>query len=278
MTTQVLCALQVCTCTVGYHPWQQRQQPLPLILTHTLWHSAVMTSSKQCIVWTAVLLYHRLKVAARTNNRYRLNSKIISTEVIHRLALYYKKSTESICNIVGVNGRNTKGIYNRLVGQCQTFEIENCICKKADQRIFNNNTTTAIIIQQSQSPGILSDVQQVHNILVCITYNNKNSIICNNNNTTSFSEQNNHKKCVNLSLQTTISYMNRRSSSCITTKKSLSFSKQLIIVPKHLEFEKKQWIWIVNPCFVSQPKNHLNFSNSWIWFLIIKSWSSFWII
>ena len=110
-----------------------------------------MTSSKQCIVWTAVLLYHRLKVAARMHNRYRLNSKIISAEVIHRLALYYKKSIKSIYKIVGVNGRNTKGIYNRLVGQCPTFEIENCICKKADQRIFNINTvntTTAIISTQ----------------------------------------------------------------------------------------------------------------------------------
>ena len=98
-----------------------------------------------------VLLYHRLKVAARINNRYRLNSKIISTEVIHRLALYCKKSTESIWKIVGVNGRNTKGIYNRLVGQCQTFEIENYIYKKVDQRIFDSttvNTSTVIISTQ----------------------------------------------------------------------------------------------------------------------------------
>ena len=44
---------------------------------------------------------------------------------------------------------------------------------------------------------------------------------------------------MNLSLQTTISHMNRRSSSCIATKNSISFSKRLIDVPKHLEFEKK---------------------------------------
>ena len=120
-----------------------------------------MTSSKQCIVWTAVLLYHRLKVTARTNNRYRLNSKIISTEVIHKLALYYKKSTELICKIVGVNGRNTKRIYNRLVGRYQTFEIEHCICKKADHQFFNNNTTADIITSQLQSPRVLSDVNYI---------------------------------------------------------------------------------------------------------------------
>ena len=199
-----------------------------------------MTSSKQCIVWTAVLLYHRLKVAARMHNRYRLNSKIISTAIIHRLALYYKKSTASILKIVGVNGGNTKRIYNRLVGRCQSFEIQNCIYKKADRRIFDCNTvntSTAIIsTQQSQSPGKLSNVEQVHDILVCITDKDTNKIICNNKNITSFSEQINHKKCPNLSLQRTFSYMNRRSSSRIATKKSLSFSKRLIILPCQPEF------------------------------------------
>ena len=99
-------------------------------VTRTLSYSLVMTSSQQYIVWTAVLLYHRLKVAARIHNRYRLSSKIISTALIQRLALYYKKSTASILKIVGVNGRNTKRIYKRLVGHCKSFEILNCIYKR----------------------------------------------------------------------------------------------------------------------------------------------------
>ena len=120
-----------------------------------------MTSSKQSIVWTAVLLYHRLKVTARTNNRYRLDSKIICTGVIHKLAFYFKNSVESISRIVGVNGRNTKRIYNRLLLRCRYFEIEQCICKKADHQIFNNNTTADIITSQLQSPRVLSDVDYI---------------------------------------------------------------------------------------------------------------------
>ena len=206
-----------------------------------------MASLKKSIVWTAVLLYHRLKVAARMNNRYRLNSKIISNEVIHRLALYFKQSSESICKIVGVNGRNTKDIYNRLVGRCQTFEIENCIYKKADQRILNNNTTSAIVsTEQSHLPGILSNIQQVHDILVCITNKDTNTISCNDNNPNSFSEQIIEKTCENLTLQTSFSYMNRRSSSRIATKKSLTFSKRIFIVPKNLIFGRKKYPMNIN--------------------------------
>ena len=83
----------------------------------------------QSIVWTAVLLYHRLKVEARMNNRYRLDLKMICTEVIHKLAFYYKNSVKSICRIVGINGRNTKRIYNRILIRCRSFEIENWIRK-----------------------------------------------------------------------------------------------------------------------------------------------------
>ena len=120
-----------------------------------------MTSSKRSNVWTAVLLYHRLKVTARTNNRYRLDSKIICTGVIHKLAFYFKNSVESISRIVGVNGRNTKRIYNRLLLRCRYFEIEQCICKKADHRIFNNITTADIITSQLQSSRVLSDVNYI---------------------------------------------------------------------------------------------------------------------
>ena len=217
-------------------------------VTRTLSYSLVMTSSQQYIVWTAVLLYHHLKVAARIHNRYRLNSKIISTALIQRLALYYKKSTASIFKIVGVNGRNTKRIYNRLVGRCKSFEILNCIYKKADRRILDcntGNTSTAIIsTQQSQSQGKLSLVERVHDIIVCITDKDTNKIICNDNNKTSCSKQINHQKCATIFLPRTVSFMNRRSSSRIATIKSLSFSKRLIILPCKpvLENKKTQWI------------------------------------
>ena len=94
-----------------------------------------------------------------------------------------------------------KTIYIRLKGRCPTLEIENCICKNQDQRIFNNNTTSAIVsTEQSHLPGILSNVQQVHDILVCTTNKDMNTISCNDNNTNSFSKQIIEKTCENLTL------------------------------------------------------------------------------
>ena len=229
-----------------------------------------MASSKQSIVWTPVLLYHRLKVAARTNNRYRLDLKIICTGVIHKLAFYFKNSVESISRIVGVNGRNTKSIYNRILIWCRYFEIKHCINKKTDHRIFNNNTTTAIItnqlqssqvlsdvnyickkadnrifnsnatshvmLSQLQSPWVLSDVNNDHDSIVRITQKETATIIVNNNSTNRFREKNNQKESDNLSFPTTISHINCQSSSRIATRKSLWFYKQLVNVPNHLEF------------------------------------------
>ena len=88
-----------------------------------------MTPLKQSIVWTAVLLYHRLKLATRMNHRYRLDSTICCTGVIHKLAFYYKNSIESISTIVG-------RIYNRALTACRLNEIEYYLCEKADNRIF----------------------------------------------------------------------------------------------------------------------------------------------
>ena len=114
------------------------------------------------------------------------------------------------------------------MGRCKSFEIQNCIYKKADQRIVDGNignTWTAIIsTQQLQSPGKLSLVKRVHDIKVCIPDKDTNKIMCNDNNITSCSKHTNHKKCETLSLQRTVSYMKRRSSSHIATIESLSFS------------------------------------------------------
>ena len=86
---------------------------------------------------------------------------------------------------------------------------------------------------------MLSNVQRVHDILVCITYTDTNTIICNKNNTTSFSKQIHHKNVWTY-------HYRRRSHIWIVglllvspLKNSLSFSKRLIIVPKHLEFGNK---------------------------------------
>ena len=104
-----------------------------------------MTPLKQSIVWTAVLLYHRLKVPARSKNRYRLDLAIFCTGVIHKLAFYFKNTIESISKIVGFKGTNTKHIYNITLIRCRYFEIEHYISKKADNRIFNYDATTPII-------------------------------------------------------------------------------------------------------------------------------------
>ena len=95
-----------------------------------------MTLLKQSIAWTAVLLYHRLKLTAKTNHRYRLESTTFCTGVIHKLAFYYKNSIDSICTIVGDNGRNTKRIYNRALIACRLNDIEYYLCKKTDNRIL----------------------------------------------------------------------------------------------------------------------------------------------
>ena len=61
----------------------------------------IMTLLKQSIVWTAVLLYHRLKMAARRKHRYRLSLSTFCTGVIHKLAYYFNYSIKNITIIVG---------------------------------------------------------------------------------------------------------------------------------------------------------------------------------
>ena len=111
-----------------------------------------MTSFKQSIAWTAVLLYHRLKLAATSNNRRRLVKTIFCTGVLHKLASFFRTSVESISTIVGINGRNTKRIYNRALIDSRFYEIEFYLCKKADNRIFNCNAIATTITTQFQSP------------------------------------------------------------------------------------------------------------------------------
>ena len=122
-----------------------------------------MTSLKQFIAWTAVLLYHRLKLAARTNHRYRLDLTTFCTGVIHKLAFYFKNSIKSISITVGVNGRNTKRICNRALIDSRFYETEYYLCKKLDNRRFNYKATTPIITSQLQSPPIVSAVDNYCN-------------------------------------------------------------------------------------------------------------------
>ena len=72
----------------------------------------VMTSFKQSIAWTAVLLYHRLKLAATSNNRRQLVKTTFCTGVLHKLASFFRTSVKSISTIVGINDCNIKRIYN----------------------------------------------------------------------------------------------------------------------------------------------------------------------
>ena len=104
-----------------------------------------MTLLKQSIAWTAVLLYHRLKLTARRNHRYRLSSSTFSEGVIHKLACYFNNSIKDITAIVGDNGQNTKSIYTRALIDSQYYEIEFYLCKKADSRIFNCTANTLLL-------------------------------------------------------------------------------------------------------------------------------------
>ena len=113
----------------------------PSIITISLFYP--MTSFKQSIAWTAVLLYHRLKIAALTCNRHTLRSTIFHTEIIVKIATFFRTTLEYICKIVGVNGRNTKRIYNRALTDSRFYEIEFYLCTKADKNILNSNVSTS---------------------------------------------------------------------------------------------------------------------------------------
>ena len=111
-----------------------------------------MTKLKQSIRWTAVLLYHRLKLAARRNHRYRLFSSAFSEGVIRKLACYFNQSIKEITVIVGKNGQNTKSIYKRAVIDSRYYKIEFYLCKKADNRIFDYREKTPIVADRLRSP------------------------------------------------------------------------------------------------------------------------------
>lgn len=113
----------------------------PCIITISLFYP--MTSFKQSIAWTAVLLYHRLKIAALTCNRHTLRSTIFCTEIIIKIATFFRTTLDYICKIVGVNGRNTKRIYNRALTDSRFYEIEFYLCTKVDKNILNSNVTTS---------------------------------------------------------------------------------------------------------------------------------------
>ena len=141
-----------------------------------------MTSLKQSITWAAVLLYHRLKLPARTNHRYRLDSSIFCTGVIHKLAFYFNNSTKYISAIVGVNGKNTKSIYKRALIDSRFYEIEFYLCKKADSRIFNCTTNTPVVTSQLQSPATFSAFDnRRHNVVLVIPPNIETRMAINNN-------------------------------------------------------------------------------------------------
>ena len=115
-----------------------------------------MTSFKQSIAWTAVLLYHWLKLAALTSNRHTLRPTTFRTEIIYKIASFFRTTLEYIYKIVGVNGRNTNRIHNRALTDSRFYEIEFYLCKKVDKHIFNCNTTTTIITRQLQPPKSFS--------------------------------------------------------------------------------------------------------------------------
>ena len=128
-----------------------------------------MTLLKQFMVWTAVLLYHRLKMAARRKHRYRLSSSTFCTGVIHKLAYYFNYSIKHITAIVGKNGLNTKQIYKKAMRDSWFYEIESYICKKADNRISNCTTNTPVVTSQLQSTTTASVFDKYCHTVVSVT-------------------------------------------------------------------------------------------------------------
>ena len=226
-----------------------------------------MTSFKQSIAWTAVLLYHRLKLAATLNNRRRLVTTTFCTEVLHKLASFFRTSVEYISTIVGINGRNTKRIYNRALIDSRFYEIEFYLCKKADNRIFNYNAiATTTITTQFQSPKsfyalchVASNcstctvpTSQTGTDEICSTKDNSASTYTNRiddntiHNTPPYNADpphmvHHHKhhlptKYTKITTRfNSIFGSNRRSSSRIAIKNSLSSYKQSIIQPQYPE-------------------------------------------
>ena len=152
-------------------------------------------------------------MAARTNYRYRLDSTTFCTGVIYKLAFYFNNSTKFISSIIGVNGRNTKSIYDRALIDSRFYEIEYSLCKKADNRIFNCKANTPVVTSQLQSPPIISTVDNYcHSIIVSVTPPNIDTKIVIENNT-------DRKILPDIPFERTTLDMNHRSSSDIATKK-----------------------------------------------------------
>ena len=147
-----------------------------------------MTELKQSIRWTAVLLYHRLKLAARRNHRYRLFSSTFCDGVIRKLACYFNKSIRDITAIVGKNGQNTKSIYKRAVIDSRYYEIEFYLCKKADNRIFDYTVNTPVVANQLQSPTTICAVDKHCQYVILATPPNNDTRMSFNNNTNIKSE------------------------------------------------------------------------------------------
>ena len=171
-----------------------------------------MTKLKQSIRWTAVLLYHRLKLAARRNHRYRLFSSAFREGVIRKLACYSKKSIKDITAIVGKNGQNTKSIYKRAVIDSWYYEIEFYLCKKADSRIFDCRVNTPVVTNQLQSPiTVCAFDNHCQNVILVTPPNNDTRMAFNNN--TIISEPHTKSKIPDIPLAGTTTYNDLGSSS-----------------------------------------------------------------
>mmetsp|Transcript_47432 Transcript_47432/g.51232 ORF Transcript_47432/g.51232 Transcript_47432/m.51232 type:complete len:180 (-) Transcript_47432:170-709(-) len=179
-----------------------------------------MISLKMSIAWTATLLYHCLKLAARTNHRYRLDSTIFCIGLIKSSPFVIKNSMESISTIFRDNGKNTKCIYNRALIACRLNVIEYYLCKKADNRIFHCKASSPIIIKQLQSPPIFSAINNYHNPIICINPTKMNASIATDNNTRTSMNENKIEITPKVSVETTSLDINRRSSSRIATVNS----------------------------------------------------------
>ena len=225
-----------------------------------------MSIIKNSIKWTAVLLYHRLKIAARRKHRYRLSSSAFCTGVIQKLAHYFNYSLQHITTIVGKNGINTKQIYKRAIRDSYFYEIESFICNKADIRICNSTTSSPIFTRQFESPETSCVVDNYCHTLIPVTLpttNTNKTTIDNPNHTLELDKNSqlpqisvpgtridnkekpssrlflNRSSINNLNLNGTLVHqpyvddVNRRSSCRIATKNSLHCYNQWSKIPKY---------------------------------------------
>ena len=125
-------------CCTNYNYCEQKNEFVSYVVD-------VMTLFKKCISWIAVLLYHRLKLTKTMKNRHRLNPTLFCIGVIHKLACFFKTSVLSTCSIIGVNGRNTKHIYNKALIDSRFYDVEYDLCKRAESYIFKCIVTIPIL-------------------------------------------------------------------------------------------------------------------------------------